>query len=31
MKLIFYANKHQSFVQVDTMIFDGFGQTCLKY
>ena len=31
MKLIFCADKHQSFLQVDTIIFDGFGQACPKY
>ena len=30
-KLIFGADKHQSFLQVDTIILDGFGQACPKY
>ena len=31
MKLTFQADKHQSFLQVDTIIFDRPGQTCLDY
>ena len=30
-KLIFGADKHQSFLQVDTIIFDGCDQACLNY
>ena len=26
-----HADKHQSFLQVDTIFFDGFGQACPKY
>ena len=25
------ADKHQSFLQVDTFIYDGLDQACLKY
>ena len=31
MKFIFCENKHESFLQVDTIIFDGRGQACLNY
>ena len=31
MKLIFCMLKHESLLQVDTIIFDGFGQACPKY
>ena len=31
MKLNFSADKHQSFLQVDTTIFDVCGQACLKF
>ena len=31
MKLIFCADKHQGFVQGDTIISDGNGKACLKY
>ena len=31
MKLIFGADKHQSFLQDDTILFDGFGLSCPKY
>ena len=30
MKLIFGADKHQSFLQDDTILFDGFGLSCPK-
>ena len=28
---VLYADKHESFLQVDSIIFDGFGQACPKY
>ena len=31
MKLIFCTNKHQSFLQVDTIIFDGHDQGSFKH
>ena len=31
MKLIFCMLKHESLLQVDTIIFDGFGQAYPKY
>ena len=31
MRLSFYADKHQIFLQVDTIIFDRWGQPCLKH
>ena len=31
MKLIFCMDKHQCFLQVDAIIFDGYGQASLEY
>ena len=28
---VLYADKHKSLLQVDSIIFDGFGQACPKY
>ena len=28
---VLHADKHESLSQVDTVIFDGVGQTCPKY
>ena len=28
---VLHAGKHKSILQVDSIIFDGFGQACLKY
>ena len=28
---VFHAEGHGSFLQVDSIIFDGFGQACQKY
>ena len=28
---VVHANKHESLLQVDSIIFDGFGQACPKY
>ena len=28
---VLHANKHESFLQVDSIIFDGFGQACPSY
>ena len=30
-KLIFSANEHHSYLWISTIIFDGYGQACLKY
>ena len=31
MKLIFCADEHHSYLYIDTIIFDGCDQACLKY
>ena len=28
---VLHCNKHESFLQVDSIIFDGFGQACPSY
>ena len=30
-KAVLHADRHESLLQVENTIFDGFGQVCLKY